>query len=447
MRASQKTHRRTTGFLLILLAIGIPFLFLALTSRAESKHEPWVLPVVSPADHFSDKENRQFEKLWKDFGLGKTPKAQKGWNSMLKKHPGSPRALTALSYTDFSLGNSTPGVIKLEAALKTDPRYLPALQTLAHYFNGLKDYERAYAYTLRWSEASPSDSRVRVELESLRLLLTDGYVNTAQAARANGQWAAAEKAYLEAISKAPELSLLSRELGDILVYEGKLPQAEESYAKAIRQDPSDIEAKKKLADLFLKTKQDDKATALLKEISAAQEPDAETRAMLNRVLAHSDPIEEALSQLRRRHQINRGDFGGLLAVRFPFLKEFQAGPPVILSDLKNHWAEKYLPLIANLNLIPPFPNHQFKPFVTLRRYEVAMATDRLLALLNRQPEITNSSIRILDVPRTNLHYTAINRVAALDLMKLDNENRFRPNESISGEEALRLLDQIEKIIR
>ncbi|MDD5541688.1 MAG: tetratricopeptide repeat protein [Acidobacteriia bacterium] len=447
MWVNQNIRNRTGANLLFLLVAGFCFISFNLAGGAQPHSETWVFPTVSPADHFSEKENRQFETQWKNFGSGKIQKARKGWNSILKKHPASPRALTALSFIDLSSGTTESGIIKLEAALKSDPRYLPALQTLAHYFNGIKDYERAYDYTAQWSKANPSDPRTRVELESLRLLLTDQYVKEAQAARANGKWAAAEEAYLQAISKAPELSLLSRELGDILVYEGKVQQAEDSYTRAIRQDPSDIETKKKLADLFLKTKQEDKAAALLKEISATQEPDAETRAMLNRVLAHSDPIEVALSELRRRPQINRGDLGGLLAVRFPFLKEFQSGPPVILSDLKNHWAGKYLPLIANLNLIPAFPNHQFKPFVTVRRYEVAVAANHLLTLLNRQPPSTSSTVRILDVPKTNVHYNAISQVVSLDLMKLDNNNRFRPNESISGEEALQLVNQIEKIIR
>jgi tetratricopeptide (TPR) repeat protein len=284
-------------------------------------------------------------------------------------------------------------------------------------------------------------------METLRLLLTDRYINEAHSARSKANWASAEKSYQGAISTAPELAVLSRELGDIYVYEGKIQQAEESYRKAARQDPSDIETKKKLADLYLKNKQDDKAAALLKELASQQAQDEEIKALLDRVLAHSDPIEESLGQLRRRPQINRGDFGGLLAIRFPFLKELQISSPVILSDLKNHWAERYLPLIANLDLIQAYPNHQFRPFSPIRRFEVAVAVDQILALFNRRPNAEALSLRIQDVPRTNLRFMSISRVVALNLMKLDSENRFRPNDGISGEEALQLLDQIEKMTR
>ncbi|MDD5541695.1 MAG: hypothetical protein PHX83_00810 [Acidobacteriia bacterium] len=67
-------------------------------------------------------------------------------------------------------------------------------------------------------------------------------------------------------------------------------------------------------------------------------------------------------------------------------------------------------------------------------------------MLNRQPASTSSTVRILDVPKTNVHHNAISQIVSLELMKLDNNNRFRSNESISGEEALQLVNQIEKII-
>ncbi|MBZ5536017.1 MAG: tetratricopeptide repeat protein [Acidobacteriia bacterium] len=407
----------------------------------------WFYPQPSAVEHLSAKETKRFEDAWNSFTGGNTKKAQKEWASLLKKHSDSSSLMTALSYIDFTQQQPASAVARLEAALRADPKYLPAVQTLARYFTAQKDYDKAYRFTATLVELRPDDAQARSALEELRLLVTDQWIAEAHSARAKAKWQDAESAYLQAMTVAPELETLSRELGDIYIYEGKWAEAEKSYLKAIRLDPTDIEARKKLADVYVRTNQREKAESLLKELADQDSQDEEIKSMLDKILAQLNPEEEALRDIRQRPQINRGDFGALMAIRFPFLKEFLTGSPVILTDLGSHWGKKYLPLVAGLDLIPASPNHRFRPTTIIRRYEIATAIDHLIALTNRRPSVDTSQTRISDVPRTNPHRDAIARMVMLHLMQLDSSDRFLPQAGVSGAEAFKILDAVEDFLR
>lgn len=441
------------------LRITIPSLFLVVfitlgplttsargTERSSSTDVSWIYPQPSAVDQFSSKETKRFDRAWKDFTEGDIKKAQEDWSSLLNKHPNSPRLLTALGYIDFVQRQPDSAVAKLEAAFHSDPKYVLPLQVLARYFTAQKNYEKAFSHLAKLAELRPDDPQVRSDLESTRLLVTEKFIADAHTARAKGNWQEAESNYLRAMTAAPELGTLPRELGDIYVYEGKMKEAESSFAKAIRLDPTDIDAKKKLAEALLKTNQRDKAEKLLKELADQNAQDEEIRSMLEKILAHSDPLDEVLAEVRQRAQVSRGDFGAMIVVRFSFLKEFLTTPPPILTDLGTHWGRKYLPLVAGLDLIPPLPNHQFMPNAMLRRYEIATAIDRLLVLVNRQPNFTAPQKKIADVPKTNPYREAIERVVSLGLMEVDSNNRFLPQSGVSGTEVMKILDAVENFL-
>lgn len=434
------------GFLLILVGLGPSAgIVVAQSSPSTAKTATaYIYPQPLASDPIEPKEIKRFERAWKDFSKGSTEKAEKEWAALLKKYPASPALLTALSYVDYLHEHPNSAMDKLERAVQSAPQYLPALQTLVQHLLNQKNYERAYSYMIRLGELRPDDSKTQSDLEGLRLLVTENFISEARAARAKGNWAGAESAYLKASSIAPELQTLARDLGDIYVYEGKWIEAEHSYRKAVQLDGTDLEAKKKLAQVYMHNGQPPKAQELLKSLSEEADQDEEVKSMLDNILAHSDPLEVTLDQVRQKALISRGDFAALLAFRFPFLKEFLHTQPVILTDIGSHWGKKYLPLVATLNLMPAFPNHQFRPNLVLHRYEAATAVDRLLSLVSQPPNVDFLNTVISDVPRTNPHRNAISRVVSSGLMKLDADNRFNLQAGMSGEEVFRLLDSIEK---
>ncbi len=441
-------HGRFLVVRLVAFALGMISLRLAFASQAQPCiPTSWIFPQPTTLDHLSKGEQKKFEKAWKNFNKGKIDKAKKDWDSLLKRHLDSSALLTALSYVDFSQDHLTLAVSKLEAAVNFNTKFVPALETLSRYFTANKDYQSAYRYTSALASAQPNDSRMRSRLEELRLLATEDWIAKAHAARSKGAWAEAEADYLHGIADAPELATLPRELGEIYGYEEKWDKAEQSYLKAIQLDPSDVEAKKKLAEVYLRTHQRDKAERMLQNLAARSNQDQGVRSMLDNLLTHGDPLEVALANVRQKPRISRGDFGALLALRFPFLKEFLKSPPAILTDLKSHWGKAYLPLIAGLNIIPSYPNHQFRPNAMIRREEVATAIQRILMLMNLKPAFESASIKIVDVPRTNPHRSAIVEVVALGWMTTDTSDRFHPLEGISGNDALNLLQSVEQYLR
>ena len=433
-------------FIGAMLSLGVSG-FASAAKKPSTPTSAWIFPQPASADSFSTKETKRFEKGWSDFTSGKAKKARKAWLGLLKKHPHSTAALTGLGYLDFEANRPADAVSKLQAAVQYDPKSIPALETLSRYFTSKKDYEKAYRYTISLVEARPGDAQNQSRLEGLRLLVTEDWIAQARAERAKAKWPEAEQFYLKALSTAPELASLVRELGDVYVYEGKWKDAENTYLRALRLDPMDREAKKKLAEVYMSSNQPAKAETLLKELSAGSSRDEEVQSMLDKILAHSDPVEVALAQVRQKTLITRGDFGAMLALQFPFLREFVKSSPVILTDLKSHWGSAYLPLVAGLDLIPAYPNHQFRPNAAIHREEIATALDRLLILVSRRPKVDARRFRIVDVPRTNSHRPAIDTMVSLGWMPLDSQNRFHPLSGMSGPDAMKILVAVEQYLR
>jgi hypothetical protein len=112
----------------------------------------------------------------------------------------------------------------------------------------------------------------------------------------------------------------------------------------------------------------------------------------------------------------------------------------VITDIRGHWAERWILDVARAGVIDPFENHTFQPRTVVRRVDFAQAISRLL---NRVAVLApaeaarwrNARVSFPDVAASNVAYAAVSAAVASGVMMTAADGAFRPAAPISGTEA------------
>jgi hypothetical protein len=99
-----------------------------------------------------------------------------------------------------------------------------------------------------------------------------------------------------------------------------------------------------------------------------------------------------------------------------------------------------------------FDNHTFQPRRIINRAELADTAVRLIGALqsngaNFVPLVETRRIQVADVSANNYYHQAIIRALSFRVMTLTPERMFEPERTVSGNEAIRVMDLILDLAR
>jgi hypothetical protein len=132
------------------------------------------------------------------------------------------------------------------------------------------------------------------------------------------------------------------------------------------------------------------------------------------------------------------------------------GPPErrteILVDISMSWAQRLIVKVASLDIMSVFDNHTFQPRRIINRAELADTAVRLIGALqsngaNFVPLVETRRIQVADVSANNYYHQAIIRALSFRVMTLTPERMFEPERTVSGNEAIRVMDLILDLAR
>jgi hypothetical protein len=148
---------------------------------------------------------------------------------------------------------------------------------------------------------------------------------------------------------------------------------------------------------------------------------------------------------------SREEMAALLAVKFKgIIDETKTKPPIII-DISTSWASKFILTTTSLGILEIYPNHTFQPQKIITRAEMTEILLRLINLLKEKgysliqqfpPEI----IQISDVSPDNYYYNPITQIISYQIMDLDADKTFRPEQPVPGQKAIKSLDIILSLI-
>ena len=357
-----------------------------------------------------------------------------------------------MAYLSLARGDEKAAVERFERALAVDPEYVPALvgrgQALLELDrpgDALASFEAALA-----RDASLTDLRTRVNV--LRLSAMQDMLRRAKIAGDARRWEEAKSAYQQAISASPESAFLYRELAFVEQRAGQTVDALEHFRRAVQLDPTDAKSLSAIGGIL--EEQGDVVAALssyerARAIDPAEVPDSVLTRVREAVKLAKLPAE--YRAIPEEASLTRAQIAALIGVRLEPLIAKARPQQVIITDIRNHWAQAWIAPVVRAGIMDTLPNYEFEPGRTVRRGELAATVSRLLTLIGAlKPQLAKKwespAVKIADVPPSHLSHRAVSLAVASGVMPL-NGFSFELLRPVSGAEAMEVVSRLELLAR
>ncbi len=414
------------------------------------KHPDFVFPVVPP-----DAEPAQASRVdrgWTYLQLDDFRNADREFATALKQQPSFHPAETGLAYVALARGNGKDASARFDRALEAEPAYVPALvgrgQVLLELDrpgDALASFEAALA-----KDESLTDLRSRVGV--LRFRATQDMLARAKAAADARRWEEAKAAYQQAIAASPESAFLYRDLANDERQAGQAAGALEHFRRAAQLDPSDAKSLSAIGEI-LEQQGDDLGALAAYQRAAAIEPADVPAGAIPRVRASVAlaKLPEEYRAIPGESSLTRAHIAALVGVRLEPLLAQARPQQVIITDLRDNWAQPWITPVVRSGVMETLPNYEFEPSRLVRRGELASTVSQLLSLITvRKPELAKkwlgARLEIHDVPSTHLSYPAVSMAVASGVMPLANGN-FDLLRPVTGVEAMESIGRLEALAR
>jgi len=401
----------------------------------------------APPDRVGDAQTRAtLQEGWNRLQTGDLKGAEAAFAQVVRQQPAFYPAAVGLGYSLLAQGKPKEALVRFEGAARTAPRYGPALAGRAEALlaSGQRDaaldaFEAALA-----ADAGLGDLRRRID--ALRLDQFQDRIAAAKRASDAGRFDEAREAYAAAIALSPDTAFLYRDLGIVEARGKNLPEAERNLRKAIALDPADSSAFTSLGDVLEDRGDLDGAISALERADALDPSDALRRRIERlRERAQTSDLPPEYAAIPKLPQATRGDVAALIGVRLrAVLAAAKPRPSAVATDVRGHWAARWIVEVIRAGVMDVFANHTFQPRLAVRRSDLAQAVSRVLALAGASPsQADRNRVSITDVGISHLRYEDISTAVAAGVLTLDG-GYFRPSRPVTGQETVDAVRRLEE---
>ena len=440
--------RRALAFIVIAVALGSACAPKVAPPKAAGvlRYPDFVYP--APPERVGDARARaRLQEGWSRLQAGDLKGAESAFGQLVQQQPAFYPAAVGLGYALLAQSKPKEALARFDAASRTAPRYGPALagRGEALLASGQRDaaleaFEAALA-----ADAALGDLHRRIA--ALKLDQFQDRVAAATRASDAGRFDEAREAYAAAIALSPDTAFLYRDLGLVEARRKNLPEAERNLRRAIALDPADSKALTILADVLEERGNIDAAIAALERAYALEPSDALKRRLDRlRERGRTSDLPPEYADIPRLPQATRGDVAALIGVRLQtILSAAKPRPSAVATDVRGHWASRWIVEVIRAGVMDVFPNHSFQPRAVVRRSDLAQAVSRILAISGANPSRADRSrVNIADVGASHLGYEDISAAVAAGVLSLDGGN-FRPSRAVTGQEAVDAIRRLQRL--
>jgi tetratricopeptide (TPR) repeat protein len=395
-----------------------------------------------PAGELRPAEARDFERAWLEIQSGQTRPAESRLSKVLRRQPGLLAAETALAYARLRAGRLDEAQKGFASVLQRRPEDVSALVGAAAVASRKGESEAALAALQAAARVPPENAVVRRRLSEVRLQVTERRVAAAREAEQSGSLDKAIEAYQAALAVAPELAGARLELANLLVTQGRAPEA----AALLEADPQgDRTVLMRLGEILVELTEHNRALEAYRRV-LARDPRDEEAQQKSRAVRESLEMLQMPQEYRRisgAETINRADLAALVIVKATALSRVPSGPAKVAIDISGSWARDHIIRALALDIVDVYPNHTFQPLAVVRRGDLARAVQRVLDLL-KHPAVPGPAPT--DLSSNNLFHYPASRVVAAGLMDLTPGGAFESWRPVTGQEAIDVLEGLVRLV-
>ena len=405
-----------------------------------------------PSDLATPALATRHEQAWNRLQSGDLRGAERDFTA-LASGGGFYPASAGLGYVSLARKDFAASVGHFDRALAVNAAYVPALLGKGEALLGQDEQAAALEVFEKALSVDPSMTTVRSRVDVLRFRAVQQQVSRAQAAAGAGRLDEAEAAYERAIAASPESGFLYRELAAVEQQRGNVDEALAHARKAIELDRNDAAAHA-IAGAVLEGRGEFAAAAAEFDTAAAIEESAAYRARAAELRRKADEaaLPAEYQAIATSPQITRAQLAALLGRRLDrFVAAAPQRAPVVMTDIRGHWASAYIQSVTRARLMDAFANHTFQPDAIVRRGDFAQVVSRALAVISsRRPDLAakwrGARPTFTDLSAGHLAYPAASAAVASGVMTAPN-NEFGFTRPITGADALEALARLQALIR
>jgi tetratricopeptide (TPR) repeat protein len=389
-----------------------------------------------------------FDRGWQFLQFGDLKNAEHEFSLSLQATPAFYPAETALGYVEFARKDYKSALPHFDRALERESHDVSSLVGRGNTLLALdRRPEALAAYDLALA-ADPSLTDLKRRVEVMRFQVIERSLADARDAARGGRLDQAIAAYQGAIATSPESAFLYRELAAVERQKGDADPALEHFRKAASLEPGDAGTRVQIAEL-LEAKGDVEAALNSYSEALAISPDQAIEARVETLKA-----KIALARLPEQYraidtspQLTRADLAALIGVRLaPVLQMMRSRDGVLITDIRNNWAETWIMSVARAGVMEPFANHTFQPRTVVRRSDLAQALSHILPAIAPATELKQwqaARVKFSDLAASHLAYASASLAVAAGVMSSDGG--FQASRAVSGQEAIQAIERLQQM--
>ena len=391
------------------------------------------------------------KEAWDALKAGRAEQARK---LVSKLGAASPAYAVGLAYADLLLGDLAAAEEGFKTSLLNFPDMTPARIGLAQIYESRRESEKVLIEYREILKIAPDDRWAKPRFEALRDDLVRAAMADARTALAAGDREGAKRGFLKVLFYAPETVEAHLDLARIYRQENNAASALLHFKAAMAGRAADKAVLREYAEYLADSEELGKSLDVLEKLAALEPQDAAVGKRIEELKAKLGIYElpSQYTDIPALEAVAREDLAALIGVRFGDLLDSPGRRTEILVDISMSWAQRYIVKVASLDIMSIFDNHTFQPRRIINRAELADTAVRLIGVLQSRgakfvPVVETRRIQIADVSADNYYHQAIIRALSFQVMTLTPERMFEPERTVSGNEAIRVMDLILDLAR
>jgi len=400
---------------------------------------------------FSLDERIATEEIWKNIREGKGNKALKLLYRLGIKNPAY---YVGLGYSYFLLNKYQASEESFKAALEDYPDMVLIHLGLAQLYQKAGQENLAFTEYREVLKRKPDHSWAQQEYDAIQSKKTEEALNEGKNFLAQGDIERSKQSFLKTLYYSPHSPEAHLALAEIYKADNKFQKALVHLEAISSHEAKNPDFLKNYAETLFRAEQYTKSLEVYKQLLELQPENQEIQSRIES-LKNKLGIFELPNQyhtIPSKEAISREEIASLLAVKFQEIIDEAKGKPRIIIDISTSWATKFILKMTSLGILEVYPNHTFQPQKIITRAEMAEILLRFIDFLKKKgcgliQQFPPERIRISDVSSDNYYHYPITQILSYQIMDLSPGKAFRPDQPVSGQEVVKILDIILSLIK
>jgi tetratricopeptide (TPR) repeat protein len=419
---------------------------------APPRYPDFPAPEIPATVQVPDSVREAHALAWRRLQAGDLRGASRGFSDILKRAPAFYPAEVGQGFVELAQEQFKQAAARFRAALARDDGYLPAWRGDVEAEVALGDDAAALAALDRVLVLDPTLDEARSRRDLLRFRQVQSLIETSRKARAAGRLDEAKRSLEQALTLSPTSGLILRDLAGVELLRNELAAAEAHARRAVDLDVGDAEAQAELAAILEAEGHDrDAAGAYRRAFSLDPRPEWAARGEALRTKSDLAELPAEFRGIPTAPAVTRAQVAAFIGTRLSGL--LAAAPrrvTEVATDVRGHWAAKWILLVTQAGVMEILPNHTFQPGAPVRRGELAQIVTSVAGLLGPAHAADLARFRAArptfsDLSVANVYFRPAAFAVSAGLMTPDDTGRFDVTRPASGADLAAAVGRIERL--